>query len=724
MTGDAGIAPKLKDLEGWSDSRYEVSPDGRVDLDLSGLPVDSLESLRSVPLRSLDLRGTRVSDLSPLLGIQLETLNVAKGTRDLAPLTQTASLREIDLRDSQVADLGPLAGASKLEKVWLDGTPVEDLKPLEGKPLRLLSANVERVKNFGVVGTLGKLTHLSLPKHAAGVPVAGLTALEKVTHPRFQAKGEIDGDKFKDLSRRTDEAWPNWKGKLYGLGVSEGERWRVTVVAEAAGVPDQFPRSFDLDLRDLEVTNLAPLRDIPVNRLYLNSKAEVKLKPLESHPTLRHLILAGANVASLQGVPDNRALKSIVLSTETDDVHRLYNRTNIPWAGYVMDPSTRLPTTTTKKLFEERKLESVLQPKLKTRKYPDVAFLFDDPGMDEQRETQKEKWQLLPQPKNGSRRPVWLPDPSTGGGMTGGYLEFFERAEDGNESYFVLPKEFTRQTRDLYGSSVGFELRSVGDGVPFDRVEFVIDSRGQLLFHNLSGRVPSNDWRKYRVTLREGDGWTVGSPAGTPATKEEMTSALANASKFLIRAEYFKGGGYERTGLDNVVLWDPEETNARVQEEIKEEWGKDKWISVESGRLDDFLNKWKLVGQAQNDRERVRVVEYKGRRLPLLVGAVSADQPARITIKPEKGTGAGTLVRLAARGAPNSPGVTVRLIQGGLEVRELPVGDSWTEFAAELPQGGAGRGEELCVLEVWPKGGVDPFCFISGLELVPPAKPN
>ena len=40
MTGDAGIAPKLKDLEGWSDSRYEVSPDGRVDLDLSGLPVD------------------------------------------------------------------------------------------------------------------------------------------------------------------------------------------------------------------------------------------------------------------------------------------------------------------------------------------------------------------------------------------------------------------------------------------------------------------------------------------------------------------------------------------------------------------------------------------------------------------------------------------------------------------------------------------------------------
>ena len=271
---------------------------------------------------------------------------------------------------------------------------------------------------------------------------------------------------------------------------------------------------------------------------------------------------------------------------------------------------------------------------------------------------------------------------------------------------------------------MGFELRSVGDGVPFDRVEFVIDSRGQLLFHNLSGRVPSNDWRKYRVTLREGDGWTVGSLAGTPATKEEMTSALANASKFLIRAEYFKGGGYERTGLDNVVLWDPEETNARVQEEIKEEWGKDKWISVESGRLDDFLNKWKLVGQAQNDRERVRVVEYKGRRLPLLVGAVSADQPARITIKPEKGTGAGTLVRFAARGAPNSPGVTVRLIQGGLEVRELPVGDSWTEFAAELPQGGAGRGEELCVLEVWPKGGVDPFCFISGLELVPPAKPN
>ena len=718
-TGEVSMAvPKeLRSLAGWSDERFKISGE-RVELNLSGLPIDSLAGLNNLPLRSLDLRGTKASDLSPLTGRQLEVLSVAEGTGDISPL-RVDGLRVLDLSGSKVADLGPLAGAAKLEELWLDKTPVQNLEPLRGLPLKRLHVDVPEVKIFDVIGSLASLEELILPVHAAGVPVAGLP-LKKVRHPRFQEAGEMSGVTFKEFSAKTDEAWRKWRGELFKLGVRDPER--VTVVPEDLGTPDPFPDSFDLDLRGLTVTDVRPLQEMRINRLYLDTKTEVDLRPLEDNDTLRHLVLTGANVPTLQGVVDNKELKSIVLSAETDDVHRLKTRTNIIWAGYSLDKSKRLPTTTSKQLFEERDVRSVLREHPKSRRYTDVAFLFDDPGMDAQSESNKKKWQVEPQPKNGSRRPVWRPDPTAEGGKGGGYIQFFEREEDGQTSHFVLPGEFANQRRKLYGSSVGFELRAEGDGERSEGEEFIIRSRDQDLYYSFSGRHPAEDWRKFRVTLKEGDGWTVGSPTGPPATAEDMQSALMSAREFWVRAEFFKDGSYERTSLDNVVFWDPVETNQRVDEEMAEERAKDKWIAVESRRLEDWMKRVGLKGEsADADRERVRILEYRGRRLPLLVGAASIEQPARVTIRPERPTEAKTLVRFAARGAPGSPGVRVKIRQGEEELREVAVGNNWTEVFATLPQGGAGKGETLCVIEVWPNGDLDPYCFISDLELVPPS---
>lgn len=716
---EAGAAAaSFRSLAGWSDDRYVVSPDGKVTLNLSGLGVRSLESLRELNLRSLDLRETEAADLSPLVGLNLEELSVAPSTSKLAGL-RVDNLRVLDLRGSQVADLGPLAAAKGLEKLWLDNTPVQDLEPLRGLPLKLLHVDALGVKNFDVIGSLAQLEEISLPEKAAGVPVAGLASLKKVRHPRFQFTGDIEGPTFKDFSRRSDEAWQKWRPHLFKMGVTEPER--ITVVEENWNVPRAFPETFDLDLRGLEITDLKPLQGIPLNRLYLDTKAQpVDLRPLGNNETLQHLVLAGANVPSLQGVLDRKALKSIVLSTETTNVRRLYGSPTISWAGYEFDPSTRLPTTTVKQLFARRDSESALPRHPRSGSRTEAKYLFDDPGMSAGREI--EKWKLSPAPEDGEGGLAWRPDPPLEGGLGGGYLEFFERVEDDETSYFVLPNNFRNKRTELYGASLGFERAVDGDGGRKGGSDLVVRSGGSSLHYTFSGRQPSKDWRKFHVIFKEGEGWTVGSPNGNPAIAEEMKSALEDVREFLIRAEYFDGGSYERTSVDNVALWDIEETNARVGEAKAAEQKKNEWISVESGPLEDFLRRINRRGEPDSTKTRIRIAEYEGRQAPLLVRAGSAEKPARIVVQPEERTEAGTLVRLAARGAPNVPGVKVRVMQGDTLLQEVPVGDQWMEVSASLPRGSAGKGEALCVVEVWPNGELDPCCFISGLELVPPSR--
>ena len=59
---------------------------------------------------NLDLRGTRVSDLTPL-----------------AALT---SLQRLDLGGTRVSDVTPLAALASLQSLYLAGTRVSDLTPL------------------------------------------------------------------------------------------------------------------------------------------------------------------------------------------------------------------------------------------------------------------------------------------------------------------------------------------------------------------------------------------------------------------------------------------------------------------------------------------------------------------------------------------------------------------------------------------------------------------
>jgi hypothetical protein len=76
-------------------------------LNLDNTPVTSIEPLRGMPLRRLSLLGTKVQDLSPLIGAKLGVLVLNKARIDTASL---AKISVKDLNTGGVLDLAPLTG--------------------------------------------------------------------------------------------------------------------------------------------------------------------------------------------------------------------------------------------------------------------------------------------------------------------------------------------------------------------------------------------------------------------------------------------------------------------------------------------------------------------------------------------------------------------------------------------------------------------------------------
>ncbi len=114
-------------------------------LELQFSKVTDLTPLKGLPnLRFLALGNTKVSDLTPLKGmpnLQCLYLQNTKVT-DLTPLKGLAELRILNLENTNVTDLTPLKGLPVLMQLNLRNTNVTDLTPLKGMPILLLIGNL------------------------------------------------------------------------------------------------------------------------------------------------------------------------------------------------------------------------------------------------------------------------------------------------------------------------------------------------------------------------------------------------------------------------------------------------------------------------------------------------------------------------------------------------------------------------------------------------------
>ena len=166
-------------------------------LDLRGTQVSDLTPLSGLTaLKSLDLRGTQVSDLTPLSGLTaLKSLYLSSTqVSDLTPLSSLTALESLDLTYTQMSDLTPLSGLKALKSLALSDTQVSDLTPLSGlTALKSLNLRGTQVSNLTPLSGLTPLDLLNLNGTQVSdlTPLSGLTALEAL---------DLSGTQVSDLT--------------------------------------------------------------------------------------------------------------------------------------------------------------------------------------------------------------------------------------------------------------------------------------------------------------------------------------------------------------------------------------------------------------------------------------------------------------------------------------------------------------------------------------------
>lgn len=567
---DNSVPPELQPLlralreyvaqPGWSPERIFLRPDGTAgvnlsglaigdltclrghdvaELDLSGTDAESLADLRGLSLKRLNLRDTRVSDLRPLAGKPLEELVCGPEVADLSPL-RGLPLRVLDASGTKVSDLSPLEGLP-LEELRLDGTPVVNLQSLTGMPLKRLHVNAPQVVDFAPLSTLTELEVLDMPPQAKDIDFAALPKLREVFWRHIRPEAPIGIGELMSIMTLRANLWARHGPVLAQLRLPDLGPHRL-IVRDTSG-------TFDLDLRGTEITNLAALRTMPIQRLWLDTKSvPLKLAPLADIPSLRHLLMVDANVPSIMPVAGIRQLQSIALSRDVADVTLLAAHPSLQRIGYRLDKEGLLPATTVQEFFQSREAVSAHRPVPGAE--PLVSFDFDTPADGAQGWTVQDGGSPAP-------RIYWVSDLAAEGGSGGGHVAFYEREGNGKMAFFAGSPLLSRPQRtSLYGGALVFRLR-ISEEEPDEqrgRIEVILQS-GIRALHHLSPYRARTEWKTVKVPLEWSARWTVG-PNGPLATEKDVRDVLDSLDDIMIRAEYTTGLPDERTDLDRVQLWD------------------------------------------------------------------------------------------------------------------------------------------------------------------------
>lgn len=260
-------------------AKFLVEGNDIVDANLFRSGLRSVEPLKGLPLRSLDLGFTYVSDLSPLKGMPLESLILENtSVADLSPL-KAMPLKVLKLQNTKVTDFGFLEGMKlthfnvlnlpfsdlnavkdmPLNTLWLTGSKVTDLTALTGS--RLVSLDIERteVSDLAPLATMSSLKRLNI----ASTQVTDLSPLASLSLERIVLSPE--------RIRTGIDALRNMKSLV-----------EIQTTVEQDQAADEFWKRYDLgiwdDARNSSATNPAtpPSKETPASGETLNSEPGVK----------------------------------------------------------------------------------------------------------------------------------------------------------------------------------------------------------------------------------------------------------------------------------------------------------------------------------------------------------------------------------------------------------------------------------------------------------------
>ncbi len=236
-------------------------------LELKKTSITDLSPIQGLPLKTLNADGCPISDLSPLRGMPLRSVNVSSTkVTGLEPLRGMPELRDLALGGTTVTDLRPLHGLPKLKWLTLWDTPVKDLTPLMGTQLWVLYMGGTKVENLAPLAGL-PLEELYCP----GIPALDFTPLAACTKLRNL---DLAGTAVQDLEFLRSS-------KLWNLTFA---RTQVRDLSPVAGMPLQF-----ISFHDTPVTDITPLLSCPTLRSIVLPRGVKNVDALRALPKLAHI---------------------------------------------------------------------------------------------------------------------------------------------------------------------------------------------------------------------------------------------------------------------------------------------------------------------------------------------------------------------------------------------------------------------------------------------------
>ena len=356
---------RIKDLPVAADKRLalrlEVRDDGLLSLDLSGTMVADLAPLVGMNLGSLNvsgceqivdftpirefraltvlkLEGTRINDLSSIRGLPIEELDLADTHFSELTALRGMKLKRLNIRNTQVSDLTPLAG---MPLAYLDATaiPATDFSPLAGAPLESLWIQNSPLRDLSFLHGL-PVKELALNGCSAARGFAAVAALKSlamlILPTNYRELPEEDVAAIASLRNhptlKNIEAIETTGFRLLRTTQSRDSFWKVWD-AEAGFVSALRKGGFKFALtrlptgmyrllfenQPIEDHDLSMLQGAPISELRILNGQVKDLTPLRALP-LRLLQLTGNPVEDLRPLRELRLEELLIEETKVRDL--------------------------------------------------------------------------------------------------------------------------------------------------------------------------------------------------------------------------------------------------------------------------------------------------------------------------------------------------------------------------------------------------------------------
>jgi len=264
-----------------------------VELRCGDSSVSDLEPLKGMPLLTLACNHSNVSDLSPLRGMRLTTLMCnAKKVTDLSPL-KVMRLTYFSCEDTQVADMSVLKGMP-LVVFACRGSQVADLSPLRDSPLEVIWCDFQPYRDAQILRSIKTLKQIN------GKPVAEFWKEVDAQQAAFEAwcqqvaampaKQQVQAVAAELMKRN-----PGFDGKVdhktEGDAVA-GVRFVSDAVTDLTPLR-ALPKLTSVGCRGSKatggngigkLTDLSPLKGLPLRWLFCDCTAVADLTPLRGMP--------------------------------------------------------------------------------------------------------------------------------------------------------------------------------------------------------------------------------------------------------------------------------------------------------------------------------------------------------------------------------------------------------------------------------------------------------